>query len=326
MERRSNSIQRLLKNYQRAGLLPTPTPIYKLPRVSAHIGRDITIMRDDLTGFGIGGNKVRKLDFLIGDAVAKGANTLITTNASNFSRNAAAAGSAFDFETHVVVAGAAADQNRASEALFALFGAHLHYTPGGDPGAVKNEYENCLRALIDEGKSVYELHRGGSDPIGALGYVSAFDEIVQYSKTSGVHFDKIIHATGSTATQAGLILGRRISGYDTAIIGMAASQKADVQRARVLELTWSTAQMLAIDFDEADVIVEDGFLGPGYAKPSKEGRKAAELFGRMEGVLLDDVYTAKAAAGIIAYAANGKFGDNENILFIHTGGNAGQYY
>jgi len=283
-------------------------------------------MRDDLTGFAIGGNKIRKLDFLIGDAMARGADTLITTAASSFSRNLAAAGKVFGFEVHVILAGDESEQNCASQALFEKFETVLYYVPNTGQEALTTECDRIIGKLKKQGKVVYEMHPGGSDPVGTLGYINAFDQILQYSHNSGIHFDNIIHSTGSAATQAGLLLGQCITEYDTTIIGIAASKEAGIQCERIRKLALSTAQMLEIQFDESRIVVEDGFIGPGYAIQSEEGRKAARLFAVLEGVLLDDVYTAKAAAGLIHYAVNEKLGENENTLFVHTGGNAGLFY
>jgi len=283
-------------------------------------------MREDLTGFAIGGNKVRKLDYLIGDAVAAGADTLITLKASSFSRNATAAGKVTGLEVHVLLVGSASEQNSASQALFNQFDTVLHYVPESGEEALAAEYERVVVDLKNQGKAVYELHPGGSDSIGALGYINAFDEIVHYSQSSDIHFNTIIHSTGSTATQAGLVLGQCISGYDTSVIGMAASRKKDIQVERVCELATSTARMLDIHYDKSKVVVDDRFIGPGYAVPSDVGNDAARLFAGMEGILLDDVYTAKAAAGLIDYAASGQFAAEDNVLFIHTGGNTGLYY
>lgn len=326
MKHRISSIQRVLGKYRNAKLTVSPTPIYKLERLSAHLGCNIYIMREDLTGFNIGGNKVRKLDYLIGDAITQGADTLITTKASNFSRNAAAAGKAFGLEVHVLLVGDETEQNSASQDLFKQYDTSLYYIPDAGEEMFAAEHDKVFEELKKKGKVVYELHPGGSDSIGALGYLNAFDEIVQYSASSGIHFDKIIHSTGSTGTQVGLVLGQSISDYDTKIIGMAASQKSDIQFNRVLDLAIPTAHMLDVQFDQSKIIVEDRFLGPGYAIPSEVGKEASRIFACMEGVLLDDVYTGKAAAGLIDYAMNGMFEKDENILFIHTGGNAGLFY
>jgi len=320
------SIRDVLRKFPNAGFSVSPSPIHKLSRLSAHLGHHTYIMREDLTGFAIGGNKVRKLDYLIGDAVAAGADTLITLKASSFSRNAAAAGKVSGLEVHVLLVGSESEQNSASQALFNQFDTVLHYVPESGEEALAAAHERVVADLKNQGKAVYELHPGGSDSIGALGYINAFDEIVHYSQSSGIHFNTIIHSTGSTATQAGLVLGQCISGYDTSVIGMAASQKKDIQVERVCELATSTARMLDIHYDKSKVVVDDRFIGPGYAVPSDAGNDAARLFAGMEGILLDDVYTAKAAASLINYAASGEFAAEDNVLFIHTGGNTGLYY
>jgi 1-aminocyclopropane-1-carboxylate deaminase/D-cysteine desulfhydrase-like pyridoxal-dependent ACC family enzyme len=320
------SIQQILAEFPNANISITPTPIYKMSRLSARLGSNIYIMREDLTGFAIGGNKNRKLDYLIGDALRKNADTLITMKASSFSRNAAAAGKVFGFEVHVILAGTESEQNTHSQALFRQFETVLHYAQSESPEAIAVKYEDIINDLRDRNRVVYQLHPGGSDTIGALGYINAFDQIVQYTGKTGIHFDKIVHSTGSTATQVGLLLGQSISAYNATIIGMAASQKAGAQRERVRELAETTADLLKVSFDDSEIVVDDRFIGPGYAIESEEGRNAAKLFAVLEGVLLDSVYTGKAAAGLIQYAANGELGNNENVLFIHTGGNSDLFY
>lgn len=328
------SIQQALEGFPSANLSLTPTPIYQLTRLSSYLGHTIHIMREDMTGFAIGGNKVRKLDYLIGDARARGADTLITSKASSFSRNAAVAASVSGIDVHVIVAGAENTQNPASQALFRQVGARLHYAVA-EPGApleeaMALEYQRVLARLCGQGKAVYELHPGGSDRIGTLGYVNAFSQIVHHSLNTGTHFNRIFHSTGSSATQAGLLLGHVLSSYETKITGIAASRTTAQQCEDIHRLVLETASMLGIDLDDtsADLVidVDDSFIGPGYAVPSDEGIEASALFARLEGVLLDDVYSAKAAAGLIAYARNGKLFEGENALFIHTGGNAGLFY
>ena len=206
----TNSIQDVLKKFPNVQISINPTPIYKLPRLSSQLGYTIYIMREDLTGFNIGGNKIRKLDFIIGDALAKKADTLITVKASSFSRNASAAGKVFGFEVHVVLIGEEFEQNSLSQALFKQYETILHYIPKNKKNDLIDELDKIVDDLRDQGKVVYELHPGGSDTIGSLGYINVFDQIVHYSDQSGIHFDKIIHSTGSTATAVGLILGQCI--------------------------------------------------------------------------------------------------------------------
>ena len=324
MHNYSNSITNLLEKFPRAGLLQVPAIIHSLPRLSSHLGHDVYILRDDLTGFALGGNKTRKLDYLVGDAVARKADTLVTMKATSFSRNAAAAASACGLDLHVVLAGTESEQNPASQAFFSQCGTMLHYEPQGE-SVLADACSHLVDVLKKQGKTVYELHPGGSDSIGALGYVRAFHEILDFSYRSGVHFSHIIHSTSSAGTQAGLVLGQCISTYDTCIIGVGASLKADAQSERIRDLARSTARMLGIQFDETKIVVDDKFIGPGYATPSEEGRKAVKRFAAREGILLDQVYTGKAAAALLHYATHGAL-EGGSVLFIHTGGNAGLFY
>ena len=326
MKRPGTDIEKVLRRFPSVGLVITPTPIYRLSRLSERLECNAYVMRDDLTGFAIGGNKVRKLDYLVGDAKSKGADTLITSKASNFSRNAAAAGKAHGFEVHVVLDGDECDQNPASQSLFEQFGAVLRYSRATDSESLDATYRNTVSHLNASGKAVYELHPGGSDCIGALGYLEAFKQIVEFSAKSGAHFNRVFHATGSTATQVGLVMGQGLSGYHTSIVGIAVSQTAEIQYERVRGLAAATAQMIGLDLDESTIVVDDGFLGDGYAVPSEAGREALKMFAQLEGLLLDSVYTGKAAAGLIEYARSGLLGPEENVLFVHTGGNSDVFY
>ncbi len=324
MKELAKSIPDFLKKHPRANLLQAPAIIHKLPRLSSRLGHDIYVLRDDLTGFALGGNKTRKVDYLFGDAVAKKATTVVTIKATSFSRNAAAAAAVCGLDLHVVLPGTESEQNPLSQALFMQWGTRLHYEPEGE-NALADCLEHVVASLKTQGKAVYVMHPGGSNSIGALSYVSAFHEILDFSHRSGIHFSHIIHSTSSAGTQAGLVVGQCISSYDTQIVGISASLKASAQSERVRELAWSTAQLIGTSLDPTKIIVDDSFVGPGYALPSKEGENAVKLFARLEGILLDPVYTGKAAAALLDYSKNGRF-KNGNVLFIHTGGNAGVYY
>jgi 1-aminocyclopropane-1-carboxylate deaminase/D-cysteine desulfhydrase-like pyridoxal-dependent ACC family enzyme len=324
MKQYDDPIPDILKRHPRAKLLPIPAIIHKLQRLSSHLGRDIYILRDDLTGFALGGNKTRKLDFLIGEAIAKKADTLVTMKATSFSRNAAAAAKACGLDLHVIMVGAESEQNPASQALFRQCDTKLHYVLEGEK-ALPAACRHLVESLRAEGRMVYELHPGGSDSVGALGYVHAFHEIIDFAQRSAVHFSYIMHSTSSAGTQAGLVLGQCISTYETRILGISASLKADVQVERVRELALSTARMLDTRFDETKILVDDRFVGPGYAIPSEEGENAVKLFAALEGILLDQVYSGKAAGALLHYATTGMF-ENDSVLFIHTGGNAGLFY
>ncbi len=318
------SIPDVLEAHPRAGILQAPPIIHRLPRLSSVTGCDLHVLRDDLTGFGLGGNKTRKLDYLLGDALRKGADTLVTSKATSFSRNAAAAATACGLELHVVLPGTEADHNPLSRALFDKFGTELHYTHEPEEGAeaISRDVSERLRS---EGRIVYDLHPGGSDAIGALSYVQVFHEIVDHATRSGVRFSHIIHSTSSAGTQAGLVVGQCLQPYDTQIVGISARLEASAQSERIRVLAMDTAGLLGTQLDESKILVDDDFVGAGYAIPSDEGTSAAELFARSEGLLLDPVYSAKAAAALLQYASTGRLDDGA-ALFIHTGGNSGLFY
>ena len=324
MMRLTNTIPDCLAVHPRANLIQVPAIIHKLPRLSSRFGQEIYILRDDLTGFGLGGNKTRKVDFLLGDALAKRATTLATMKATSFSRNAAAGASACGLDFHVVLPDTESDQNPLSQSVFAKWGALLHFE-GNNPKTLVDRLESVVASLSNQGKNVYVLHPGGSDAIGALSYVSVLDEISTFSVRTGVHFSHIMHSTSSAGTQAGLVVGQCIADYDTQIVGVSASRNASDQSKLICDLARSTAHLLDRSIDLSKVIVDDGFVGPGYARASKEGEMAAQTFAELEGILLDSVYTGKAAAALIDYLENDKFADGP-VLFIHTGGNAGVYY
>lgn len=289
------------------------------------VGVEIYVLRDDLTGFGLGGNKTRKLDFLVGDALARGADSLITSEASSLTRNAAAAATMHGLDLHVLVAGTKAEHNPLSRAWFAEFGTMLHYTGEADE-SIDTTYEAVREELQSQGRVVYDLHPGGSTAVGALSYVEAYDQIVGASKQFGVHFRRIVFSSGSAGTQAGLAVGQSLAPYDTRIVGVCASVDAETQASRVRDLASSTALLLGTRSDDVSITVDDNYIGPGYAIPSEAGERAQELFARSEGLLLDSVYTAKAAAALLDYATDDGAGEGGATLFIHTGGNSGLFY
>ena len=318
------SIANHLANHPRAGLIPYPAIIHKLPRLSSMLGMELYILRDDLTGFGIGGNKTRKVDYLFGDALFRGATTLATIKATSFSRNAAAAASACGLEFHVVLPGAESDQNPLSQHLFARWNSWIHYENEGVL-ALERRLEAVVANLREQGKQVYVLHPGGSDAVGALSYVNVMGEICEYSDRTGIRFSHILHSSSSAGTQAGLVVGQCIAGMETQVIGISASRTTADQSRLVRELAEETARLLGASMNPEYIQTDDRFVGPGYAEASEEGKEAARIFAEKEGILLDHVYTGKAAAAFLHYAHNGSFG-NGPALFLHTGGNAGLYY
>lgn len=326
MDPSADAIKDLLEDKPSARLTVEPTPIHHLPRLTSMLGRQVFALREDMTGFGLGGNKVRKLDYLIGDALSQGANALVTTAASSFSRNAAVAARACGLQLHVLISGDPAAHNPLSRSFFEQHETIIHHVSTVEPGGLPDAQARLVADLRSRGHVVYEMPPGGSTEIGTLGYVHVFEQIVRYTMKTGTHFDTIVLATGSAGTQAGLVVGQTISGYDTRIIGVAISRSADAQRAKVRQLASSTAASLNVPFDESTVLVDDRFLGEGYPIPSPQGDEAVRIWAHAEGLLFDRIYAGKAAAWLIHAAGAGELGDDETTLFIHTGGNGGLFY
>lgn len=318
-----NSTDDLLNRFSKANLIKNEVVIHKLDTISSKTGYDVYILREDLTGFGIGGNKTRKLDYLVGDALSKGFDTLVTLKATSFSRNAAFAARVCGLQLHVIVQEAEHELNPNSQNLFRNLDTKLHYVSGNED--VFTYSENLIQGLRNDGKKVYELHPGGSDPIGTLGYVNVFNQIAKYSQKTDIYFSDIMLSIGSAGTQAGLILGQFLTNYNTSIIGITAKLEVEKQHKLIHELITATCKMLDIPIKNFNIQLDDKFIGPGYAIPSEQGTHASKIFAGKEGILLDGVYTAKAAAALLQYLKNATF-KGKNVLFIHTGGNSGLYY
>lgn len=322
-----NAIRSLLRPYPAIPLAIKPTPVALMKGFSARLGpgQRAWVMRDDLTGFALGGNKIRKLEYILGDALEKKVDSLVAVGACSFTRNAAAAGRALGLDVHLLIAGQEADQNPLSRDYLASVGAQMHYVP--DDESLLPRQRDLVESLRAGGRNVRELTPGGSDTIGTLAYIEAFAEIIESMTRLGVVFDRIFHASGSAATQAGLVLGQAISRRDDLrVVGIAISQPAAVQTKRVADLAAATATKLGLDFDPSTVIIDDRYLGDGYPIPSPESEAAVEEFARRDGLLFDPIYVGKVGAALIGYARDGELANNTNVLLIHTGGNAGVYY
>lgn len=313
----------VLKNFPRLDFSLLPTPIHKLERLSTMLGANIYCKRDDLTGFAMGGNKTRKLDFLIAEALDQGKDTLIGVgaNQSNFCRMAAGYGVAVGLDVHLVLGGKKPEKATGNLLLDTLFGASLHHVDSKNWDTWEDRAMELKKELEDQGKNVYYLPVGGSTPTGALGYVAAMAEITEQSKRMGIEFQTLFHASSSAGTQTGLVVGKAMSGWTGNIMGIAvAKNKAQLEH-EIKALADQTALRLGVDYDPADISIDDAYLGDDYSARTYKGTKAIELFARREGIILDHVYSGKAAAAMIDYARHGRFEKNENILFIHTGGN-----
>lgn len=316
-----------LDRFERVALCHRDTPIEPLPRLSAALGGPaLFVKRDDCTGLAGGGNKTRKLEFLVGDALAQGADMLVTQGAvqSNHVRQTAAAAAKVGIDCHALlerrVPDRAPDYERTGNVLLdRLFGASLEFRgPGLDMNAEAQAVVATLRA---EGRRPYFIPGGGSNPIGALGYAGCAEEIVAAQHERGERFDHLVMATGSTGTQAGLVAGFAALDAPLPVMGISVRQPHERQVNAVHALTCATLDTLGAAHVERDrILVDDGYVGAGYGQMAESTHEAIGMLARLEGLLLDPVYSAKGMAGLIGQIRAGAFGANERILFLHTGG------
>jgi len=306
-------------------LLPTPT--HRLNNMSARLKIDLYCKRDDLTAFAFGGNKVRKLDYLIMDAISTGCDCLITFGAvqSNWCRMTSVAGKVNGLDVFLVLAGGKPEKDTANLLLDKLAGADISYIESLEKDDIVREVDRKIQELKDAGRKPYFMPVGGSVARGSLGYIQAMAEILEYSEKNEVEFRDIIVASGSAGTQAGLVAGQVISGWQGRVTGMAVSRGSDEQEQNVFNIARDTLEMVEHNYNEdrlrALVKVDDNYLGEGYRMITPECSQAIEDFVRYEGIYLDEVYTGKAAAGLIDYAEENTFSSGSTVLFIHTGGN-----
>jgi L-cysteate sulfo-lyase len=315
--------------FPRTPLCHQPTPIEAMPRLSAHLGGpNFFVKRDDCTGLASGGNKTRKLEFLVGDALDQGADMLVTQGAvqSNHVRQTAAAACRVGMKCHGLLERRVADAGDSYETtgnvfLDKMFGATLEFHPGGLD--MNKEAMAVTEQLRAEGHKPYFIPGGGSNEIGALGYAVCAQEIVDQTQSQGLHFDWLVMATGSTGTQAGLVAGLHALGSDLPVMGVSVRQPHARQVEAVLGLTQRTLAKLGAESIAADkIIVDDGYVGAGYGVPAASTLEALGLAAQLEGLLLDPVYTGKGFAGLIGLARQGFFKPTDNVLFLHTGGSA----
>lgn len=295
-----------------------PTPIEPLPRLSKVLGGPkLLVKRDDQTGLALGGNKTRKLEFLIADAQQGNARTLITAGAiqSNHCRQTAAAAARFGFGCILVLTGEPTIINSGNLFLDRMLGAEIVWANKASRDQVLDETFESSRIA---GRFPYLIPYGGSNPIGAASYALAIQELVE----QGVQPDWIVVPSSSGGTQAGMILGARMFGFRGQILGISIDEPADELKQRVASIASDSGEFLGEQtvFQADEVKVNDGFLGVGYGEMGDLERDAIDLFARYEGLLLDPVYTGRAAGGLIELIRTGFFPIDSTILFWHTGG------
>lgn len=323
----------LLSRFPRISLAHLPTPLEFLPRLSKHLGGpNIYVKRDDCTGLGTGGNKTRKLEFLMADAVQKGATAVITQGAvqSNHARQTAAAACKVGMKCELVFekrVGDATEPYRLSGNVFLdhLFGANIsEVEKGSDMNAAMEAVAEQLRG---RGETPYIIPGGGSNAIGALGYVDCALEMITQANRQGLVIDHVVHATGSAGTQAGLVVGLQAMNSGIPLLGIGVNAPKDVQEERVYKLACETAETIGAPgvVARGDVIANCDYVGDGYGIPTKGMNDAVLLLARLEGLLFDPVYSGKGLDGMIDLIGRGHFAGARNIVFVHTGGSAGLF-
>jgi D-cysteine desulfhydrase len=315
-----------LARFPRRRYTPHATPLEALPHLSEALGVEVWIKRDDLLGLAGGGNKARKLEFLVADALAQGADTLITTGAvqSNHARLTLAAAAKEGLKCRLVleqrVPGSYDPNASGNNFLYNLLGVEeiIVVDAGVDLNAAMQKIASGLEAV---GRKGYVIPGGGSNALGALGYVSCAHEIAAQSFEQGLSFDRIVVASGSCGTHSGLIVGMQSVTFDAPITGINVRRPRAEQEGNLLKLARETAALLDLPAPEANAVTAlDEWVGPGYALPTDEMIEAVRLLARAEGVLLDPVYSGKAMAGLIGLARRGEIKRGERVLFVHTGG------
>jgi D-cysteine desulfhydrase len=309
------------------------TPLEKLDRLSAHLGGpDIYIKRDDLLGLAGGGNKTRKLEFLVADALAKGCDTLITCGAvqSNHCRLTLAAAVKEGLKCRLVleerVAHSYNPDASGNNFLFRLLGVEaVTVVPTGVDLAA--EMQKVADQVASLGRKAYVIPGGGSNPLGALGYVSCAEEILAQAHEMDLRIDHVVCASGSTGTHAGLICGLVGNNSHIALTGINVRRTREEQEPNVHKLAQETAELLGIagGIPREAITALGDWVGPGYSLPSPEMVEAVQMLARVEGILLDPVYTGKAMAGLIGLVRRGAFKKGQRVLFLHTGGSPALY-
>jgi len=301
-----------------------PTPIERLDRLSKFLGGpEIWIKRDDQTGLASGGNKTRKLEFLVADALARGADKLITTGApqSNHARQTAAAAAHLGIGCSLVLRGHKPETVTGNLLLDHLLGAFIYWSEKDDCG---EELTRVMSELRTAGRNPYLVPYGGSNVIGATGYVLAMRELMDQLTENRLNIDFIVFASSSGGTQAGVVLGARVFDYRGGILGISVDNPADALKTQVAALATATATHLGLGtLSVSDLVnVNDDYVGEGYARVGETEREAIKLMAQLEGILLDPVYTGRAFGGLIDLIRWGAFTHSQRVLFWHTGGTA----
>jgi D-cysteine desulfhydrase family pyridoxal phosphate-dependent enzyme len=307
-----------------------PTPLIEAPRLSRALGGPrLFIKRDDLTGFGFGGNKVRGLEFYLADALAQHADVIVTGAGpqSNHIRATAAAARVAGLDVVAVIHDSRPAHSQGNLLLDELLDVELRFTGSPDRALVDVWIPRVADELRAAGRRPYLIPRGGASPLGALGYVECARELFGQAAALGLRIDRLVLATGACGTQAGLLAGLHVHGLQTQVLGITVSRPVPECLERIRGLAQGAAGLLGCQAELApdEVVVRDGFIGPGYGVPTPAGLEAIRLVARTEGLFLDPTYTGKGMAGLIAEIRNRGISIDETVVFLHTGGEPGLF-
>jgi L-cysteate sulfo-lyase len=317
----------MLERFPRLGIAHLPTPLEPMTQLTAHLkGPRLWVKREDCTGVGFGGNKLRKLDYVLHEAIAAGADTIVSGSVvqSNSQRQVAAAAARLGLACHLAVyhgrlAPPTPDYNVSGNALLnRLFGATLHDVPW------TGDRNRAIQALADDltaqGRKPFVVPYGVSNARGAIAYATTMLEIAHQCNALGFVPDAVVHCSGSAGTQAGLVLGAAMCLPATRIVGIDIDAEPERVRADVIRYGHAAGDLLDVPFPEANVDVVAGHAGPAYGVPHQATIDAIKLAGRLEAFVLDPVYSGKGLAGLIALIAEGRWTPDQNVIFLHTGG------
>ncbi|MEO1480869.1 MAG: D-cysteine desulfhydrase [Myxococcota bacterium] len=323
----------LLSRFPRVRLAHLPTPLEFLPRLTEHLGGpQIYVKRDDCTGLATGGNKTRKLEFLMAEAQKRRASVIITQGAvqSNHARQTAAAATKLGLKCHLIFEERLSGTSQTYEGsgnvfLDRMFQAETRSVPKGTD--MNDAMESLAVELRAAGEEPYVIPGGGSNPVGALGYVGCALEILHQANEQALAIDRVIHATGSAGTQAGLLVGFRGTSSGVPVLGIGVNAPKDTQESKVLDLARKTAEFIGAAgcVNATDVAANCDYVGEGYGVTTPEMNDALLLLARLEGLLFDPVYSGKGLAGMIDLIRRGEISSEETVVFIHTGGSAGLF-
>ena len=318
-----------LSRFPRLHFAHLPTPLEPMPRISEHLGGpNLWIKRDDCTGLSSGGNKTRKLEFLMADAVERGADCIVTQGAtqSNHARQSCAAAAKLGMESHILLEDRTGFHDDAyalngNVLLDQLHGATISLRAAGSD--MNAEMDLLAQQLRDDGKKPYIIPGGGSNEIGALGYVNAAFELTYQANERSLRIDHFVHATGSAGTQAGLVVGMQAMNSGIPVYGVSVRAPKVKQEENVFGLCQRTLDFMGLSqslVPRDTVVANSDYVGDGYGLPTDSMVEAVKMLANYEGILLDPVYSGKGFAGLIDLIRKGHFKKGENVVFLHTGG------